>query len=90
MVKILSKEELEKLSTKRLLAYKNRLMKVPEEADTDNKNPDYMYKGHSIWKRLYQDVKDVLKTREHIEKKEVEAGISVMEGKGGLPSGVKE
>lgn len=93
MVKILSKEELEKLSTKRLLAYKNKLMKVPEEADWDNSNPNKIHKKHPIWKKVYQDVKDVLQSREHVEKKEiveeVAEAINNMENEGGLPSGKK-
>lgn len=65
MVKILTKEAMEKLTTKRLLAYKNKLMQVPEtEAWEDD---EQISKSDDEWKRLYSDVKDVLSTREHVE-----------------------
>lgn len=66
MTKFLSKEELDKLTTKRLLAYKNSLMKVPEEPNLEN--DDRMNKTRPEWKKQYHLVKSVLSTREHVEK----------------------
>ena len=63
----LTKEQLEKLTTKRLLAYKNKLMKYPETKNWDDPN-GRMSKEHQVWKNAYQDLKDVLSTRENIEK----------------------
>jgi len=66
----LSKEKLEKLSTKRLLAYKAKIMKTPDES-TDSwglAEPNGWSKEHPEWQRVYADLKAILATREHIEK----------------------
>jgi hypothetical protein len=66
----LSKEKLEKLSTKRLLAYKNKIMKTPDSS-TDSwglTDPDGWSKEHPEWQRAYADLKVILATREHVEK----------------------
>jgi len=60
----LTKEQMEKLTTKRLLAYKNKLMQYPEGPDWDTN--EGMNKSHSEWKQTYQNLKDILATREHI------------------------
>ena len=64
MVKLLTKEEMEKLTTERLLAYKNKLMQVVEFDDEDS---DRMTKSSPEWQSLYANVKSVLSTREHVE-----------------------
>lgn len=66
-MKLLSKEQLEKLTTKRLLAYKTSLLMVYESPDFDN--PNSLSKESQEWKDCYKITKDILATREHIEKK---------------------
>jgi len=66
-MKILSRDQLEKLSTKRLLAYKNKMMQVPETINWDEPNVRWN-KNDPSWKALYSLVKEVLATREHVEK----------------------
>ncbi len=66
MTKLLSKEELEKLTTKRLLAYKQSLLMVYESPDHDN--PHSLSKESEEWKACYKATKDILATREHIAK----------------------
>lgn len=61
----LSKEKLEQLSTKRLLAYKNSLMKYP---DGPNEDGSGMNKSFESWKITYNLIKEILSKREHIEK----------------------
>ncbi len=67
MKKLLTKEELEKLTTKRLLAYKQSLLIVYESPDLDN--PHSLSKESEEWKACYKSTKDILATREHIEKR---------------------
>lgn len=67
MVKILTREQLEKLTTKRLLAYKNKLLKVPEEPNWDEANNTRINKLSKEWIDLYSLVKEILSKREHIE-----------------------
>lgn len=66
MISRLSKEQMEKLTTKRLLAYKNKLMKVPEEASWGDPNGQ-LNKSDPEWQRIYTELKEVLATREHVE-----------------------
>ncbi len=68
MTKFLSKEDLEKLTTKRLLAYKNSLMKVPEEPNWDESANQRISKISPEWKKQYHLVKSVLATRENVQK----------------------
>ena len=67
--KFLSVEELEALSTKRLMAYKNRLYKVVEGPDDDAYKPGQgrMNKQNQDWKGALRAVKKVLATREHLD-----------------------
>lgn len=71
MKTLLSREKLEKLNTKRLLAYKKAIMKYNEngcefyECDCSD---DQLSKSHPEWQRCYNDLKEILSTREHIEK----------------------
>lgn len=68
MVKLLTKDQLQKLTTKRLLAFKNALMNVPEGPNWEPSDYPRIYKSHPDWQRLYKDVKAILATREHIKK----------------------
>ena len=61
---LLTNEQMKKLNTKRLLAYKNALMKVPE---TDNWDGEGFSKSSLEWKNTYARVKAVLATREHVK-----------------------
>jgi len=71
----LTKQELVKLNTKRLLAYKNKLMKFPETMD-EYVSVDLNYdpgdkdvsKSHPLWQEVYAVLKEILATREHIVK----------------------
>ena len=81
-MKLLTKEEMEKLNTKRLLAYKAKLLKVRDREKCWCGDPscDYAYvadpklkeigftKRHPTWQEIYNNVKDILKTREHVER----------------------
>ena len=65
--KFLSKDELEKLTTKRLLAYKNKLMKYHDHPDWED--PNSISKASDIWKETYSNLKAVLATRENLKSK---------------------
>jgi hypothetical protein len=74
-MKYLAKAEMEKINTKRLLAYKNRLCQVPsipdwaEDDHTDYDTTDGRFtKSSPKWAELYTNVKAILATREHIER----------------------
>ena len=62
---LLSKEKLLTLTTQRLLAYKNKLMKVHESPDWDDSAS--MSKEHKDWQETYKNLKEILSTREHVE-----------------------
>lgn len=47
----LTKEQMEKLTTKRLLAYKKSLMKYPEGPNWEEHNVFRMNKQHPEWKK---------------------------------------
>jgi len=68
--KLLSREEMEKLSTKRLLAYKNSLYKYPEGPSYEEQHyggKDYgLYKSHPNWQAAMKLAKEVLAERENI------------------------
>ena len=66
-MKILSREQLEKLSTKRLLAYKSKMIQVPENGNWDEPHARWN-KSSPSWQSLYSLVKEILSTREHVEK----------------------
>ena len=68
---ILSKEQLEKLTTARLIAYKKSLLKCNEDVNWDTlcSNSHQFVKSSDRWKKAYKDVKDVLAMREHINRK---------------------
>lgn len=64
---ILERAKLESLTTERLLAYKNRIMGVPEGPDWDLLLPSLggLNKTDQRWKDCYALVKQVLSKREH-------------------------
>jgi hypothetical protein len=81
-MKILSREELIKLPTKSLLAYKKRLLKVDgaercscgSVSGCDFRSKELLAEGAFIksspqWQELYALVKEILNTREHIPRK---------------------
>ena len=75
---LLSKEQMEKLSTKRLLAYKAKLLTVRDWVKCycgddgckvgSDEEPNAFTKQHPSWQELYMNVKIVLATREHVER----------------------
>lgn len=69
-MKFLTKEQFQKLNTKRLLAYKNKLMTYPEngcEFAGCDCTPYKISKSHPDWQKTYKELKEVLATREHVE-----------------------
>lgn len=66
-MKLLNKEQLQKLTTQRLLSYKDVLMQVPEKPDWGDSLFSKMSKAHPQWQETYAVVKEILKTREHVE-----------------------
>lgn len=69
-MKLLTHEQMSALTTKRLLAYKNSLMRVPEKAvhimyDTTQR----ICKDNPKWIKTYGECKAILATREHVDKK---------------------
>jgi len=78
-MKILSRQEMEKLPTKRLLAYKNRLLRVSDgQCDCGDSGCDHtknllledgvLIKSSPLWQETYNTVKDILKGRDHIDR----------------------
>lgn len=68
---LLTKEQLEKLPTKRLLAYKKSLMacqNTPHEDDWGNPR-NYVTKADPQWLDAYNTLKTILNTREHVNRK---------------------
>jgi hypothetical protein len=55
---------MEKLTTQRLLVYKKSLMSVPETSES----PTKITKDSPEWQAVYKSLKDILNTREHIDK----------------------
>jgi hypothetical protein len=60
--KILTKEELEKLPTKRILAYKKKYFKCEE------RHKDMMPDEYMVYLESYFMLKDILAGRENVEK----------------------
>ena len=63
---LLTKEQMLKLTTKRLLAYKNKLMKYHSTQDYDSNE---ICKSSPGWIETYNNLKEILSIREHIERK---------------------
>lgn len=66
MKKLLDFEQMNKLTTKRLLAYKNSLYKVPENNNYDR--DEVLNKKSIEWIENMKLLKEVLSEREHVEK----------------------
>ena len=70
--KLLTREEMEKLTTERLLAYKKRLYRVPEGPsyeETIYQGTDYgMHKQRPEWQETLRILKEVLASREHVDR----------------------
>lgn len=72
-MKLLTKEQLQQLTTPRLLAYKNKLMQVPEFPDWDDENSQIndkysqINKESLLWRETYFALKEILATREHVK-----------------------
>lgn len=78
-MRILTTEQLESLTTERLLGYRNALLRcndwpydehgVAEFKPVKIRNGNYqdLYKNSPIWKAAYAEVKRILATREHRE-----------------------
>jgi hypothetical protein len=67
--RLLTREKMEKLTTKRLLAYRDSLYTVPETAGINDIDGLYIHKGHDAWKATMSELKSILDTREHVVKK---------------------
>ena len=65
MKNLLTPAQLEKMNTKRLLAYKKRLLKCHEQPASSSE----VAKSSPAWQTTYDAVRAILATREHIEKK---------------------
>jgi len=66
-MKFLSEKELENLSTVRLLAYKNKLMAVPEAPNWgDTIISRNINKSFPEWKTTYDNLKKILSNRENV------------------------
>lgn len=61
---VLSREQMEKLTTKRLMAYRKRMYAVLEYGDDL-----YLHKQHPLWIQTMDTLKSILGTREHVPKK---------------------
>jgi hypothetical protein len=66
-MKLLSRHDLEKLPTKRILAYKNSIMKARESKSEDGSIKE-ITKSSLEWQTAYRDVKEILAQREHVIK----------------------
>lgn len=66
-MKLLTKEQMGKLTTARLLAYRNSLLSVVETGRHFQDDYVYFAKDSPTWKRTYKQLKEVLATREHVQ-----------------------
>lgn len=66
-MKLLTKKAMEKLTTARLLAYKDKLMQVPETADWADGDRSQITKEDYDWQYTYKILKHILSSREHVE-----------------------
>lgn len=64
----LTKEQLLKLSTQRLLAYKNKLLRATAGPNWGEDVSVGMNRSQPEWQKAYQTVKDILATRENVIK----------------------
>jgi len=63
----LTKEALNKLTTPRLLKYKNSLLECPDDINWNG--CQRFTKASDCWRQHYALVKSILATREHVERK---------------------
>lgn len=75
-MKLLEAAALARLTTKRLLSYRNSLYRAPEGPSRDNVEVPYrsadgnwhhLHKGHPAWRQALTTVKAELARREHVE-----------------------
>ena len=62
--KLLSKEEMEKLNTRRLLSYRDKLLSYRDYPDHDD--PTSLGKSSAEWQEAYISIREILSTREHV------------------------
>lgn len=67
-MKLLSNEEIVKLTTPRLLAYLRSLLKAHELPNWDETNAKSLSKASPEWQGTYNSVKRELSQREHVKK----------------------
>jgi len=67
-LKILTDSQMKLLSTPRLIAYKNRLLRVHESPDWDCMGIQQMSKQHPQWKQCYAECKAILGARPHVRR----------------------
>ncbi|KKN96703.1 hypothetical protein LCGC14_0163470 [marine sediment metagenome] len=69
-MKLLTADELKKLTTPRLLAYRKRLLACRENPSWDNPvdTAQLLTKDSSTWQDHYDVLKEELSVREHMEK----------------------
>jgi len=65
----LTETQLKRLSTLRLYTYKKKLMKAVETPDWGDDGNETFNKSNPEWQKTYQFVKEILNTRENIERK---------------------
>jgi len=69
--KLLSRVQMENLATPRLLAYKNRLLGVPEGPDYDVLWEDAkdcrVHKKNPLWQECYEACREILSGRENVK-----------------------
>lgn len=68
MTAILSKDQMERLTTKRLLAYRDSLLTWHETCHYDDDYDESKCKAGQLWKATYATVKEVLAKREHVNR----------------------
>lgn len=68
--KILSRPQMEALTTPRLLAYRTSILRAHEKREWHYGTSDeFMVKEDASWQELHSNVCEVLSTREHVERK---------------------
>lgn len=66
---ILSRFEMERLTTPRLIAYRNSLLRCREGHHWDGDGDGIIAKEDDVWKRCYEVCLDILRKREHVKKR---------------------
>jgi len=64
--KLLSREEMEKLNTRRLLSYRDKLLSYHDYPDHDD--PTSIGKSSPEWQEAYLNIREILSTREHVDR----------------------